>query len=352
MNRYKDNMDDIRFTDAEKNELINKVKISAYSESRQTKSKIRPVVRIAMVATLVCTFTATVFATDVIKSVVDVFSPLFGVTPLQTEIIDKIGRPIGVNETYDGITISVDAIIGDRNNLCIVYNISGLPENVDSIWFETTNGGAFQNLIRKMVVQGGGSSSIEQKVSEENVGTLQYIEKMSFGGNINKVDKIEAVFIKPYYFNAEGEEVSLSDETWNLEFELDYEDTSKEIKVNETFEQEGLIYTVEKIIISPLSVNVDYLIDGIPLEEDFGFENPTSQINKISGQNLYSAFELKINKINGEVIDLTYHSGLSFGRKPPSTTVECSKGEMFKEIISLDEIKSLSVGEFEIEINK
>ncbi len=45
-----------------------------------------------------------------------------------------------------------------------------------------TNGGAFENLLHKMIVKGGGSSSIEQKVSKENVVTLQYIERMRFGG--------------------------------------------------------------------------------------------------------------------------------------------------------------------------
>ncbi len=352
MNRYKDNMNQIKFTEEEKNELIEKVKVSANSESKQPKSKVRPIVRTALVATLVCTFTVTTFATDVLQSVVDVLSPMFGVTPVQTEIIDKIGRPIAVSETHDGITFSVDAIIGDRNNLCIVYSISGLPDDVKYVYFKDNKNGTFMNLVSKMVIKGAGGSSIEQDVIEEKVGTIQYVERMNFDGNINKLKKVEAVFVEPYYTNAEGVEVVLSDETWNLEFELDYEDTSEVIKVNEVFEQEGLTYTVEKITISPLSISVDYTIDGIPEKEDYGFENSAFSVNQRNGQKIYSALEFKVNKVNGEEIDLTYYSGISYGRKGLSEIVKCHKQQMFDKIIPLNEIKSITVGELEIEINK
>ncbi len=50
--------------------------------------------------------------------------------------IDNIGRPIGVSDTHNGITITVDAIIGDNNNVFIVYSVSSVPEEAEGLLFD------------------------------------------------------------------------------------------------------------------------------------------------------------------------------------------------------------------------
>ena len=54
----------------------------------------------------------------------EVFSPLFGGAPAQTEIIDKIGYPVGASDTDNGVTVTADAVMGDAYNAVIVYTIS------------------------------------------------------------------------------------------------------------------------------------------------------------------------------------------------------------------------------------
>ncbi len=58
---------------------------------------------------------------------------------------------------------------------------------------------------------------------------------------------------------------------------------------------------------------------------------------------------LKINKRNGEIIDLTNLGGSSTNRKGEYT--ETHKQIMFEEIIPLEEINSVTFGEIEIDIN-
>ena len=53
-----------------------------------------------------------------------VFTPLFGGAAAQTEVIDKIGRPIGASDTDNGITITAEAIMGDQYNAVIVYTLT------------------------------------------------------------------------------------------------------------------------------------------------------------------------------------------------------------------------------------
>ena len=63
-------------------------------------------------------------ATGILRSAVEVFSPLFGGAPAQTEIIDKIGYPVGASDTDNGVTVTADAVMGDAYNAVIVYTIS------------------------------------------------------------------------------------------------------------------------------------------------------------------------------------------------------------------------------------
>ena len=77
-------------------------------------------------------------ASGVLKSAVEVFAPIFGGSAAQTEVIDKIGHPIGAGDTDNGVTITADAIIGDAYNAAIVYTIRRddgtalLPEGTDA----------------------------------------------------------------------------------------------------------------------------------------------------------------------------------------------------------------------------
>ncbi|MFR2950670.1 MAG: hypothetical protein ACLTKG_04690 [Collinsella intestinalis] len=48
---------------------------------------------------------------------------VFGAGPAQTELIDRIGRPIGASCTSNGITITADAIVGMRHAYAVVYTI-------------------------------------------------------------------------------------------------------------------------------------------------------------------------------------------------------------------------------------
>lgn len=57
-------------------------------------------------------------------SVAAVFDGVFGGPPAKTEVADAIGRPIGAVSNSNGITITADAVIGDRNGYVLVYSVS------------------------------------------------------------------------------------------------------------------------------------------------------------------------------------------------------------------------------------
>lgn len=67
-------------------------------------------------------------------SVSNLLAPVCG--GARTEIIDYIGRPVGASVTAEGYTITAEAVMGDRQNLAVVYTLTRddgepLPERLE-----------------------------------------------------------------------------------------------------------------------------------------------------------------------------------------------------------------------------
>lgn len=52
----------------------------------------------------------------------NLLAPLYGST--QTELIDKIGVPIGTEAIVDDYKLTADAVIGDKYNFAVVYSLT------------------------------------------------------------------------------------------------------------------------------------------------------------------------------------------------------------------------------------
>ena len=111
---YKTAMDALRYTDEQK-ALLAEHAVQA-ARKAQARSH-RPLLRTALIAAcLTAALAVTAGATGILKSAGEAFAPIFGGSAAQTEIIDKIGYPIGASDTAGGVTITADAILGDAYN--------------------------------------------------------------------------------------------------------------------------------------------------------------------------------------------------------------------------------------------
>ena len=123
MKTYHQSMDELHFTPEEKEAMTERL----LKASQAPVHRVRPLRRMAAVgvaAALVLTVGVGAAATGVLKSAGEAFSEVFGGAPAQTEIIDRIGRPVGASDMADGVVITADAIVGDRYSYAIVYTIA------------------------------------------------------------------------------------------------------------------------------------------------------------------------------------------------------------------------------------
>lgn len=339
LSEYKQSMDSLRFTPAQRARLAADAAGAASREtSRRTR---RPLGRMAVIAAAVAVVLAVgSSAAGILPAPVDVFAPLFGGSVAQTEVIDKIGHPIGASDTDNGITVSADAIMGDEYNAVVVYTLTRedgerfLPEDKDgSLLMIGGFGGSGW-------VKGGthGGAWFVDRDPEDN--QIQYVETASSDVPMTR-GTATAEFEDLRCWNPETErDELLYPGKWRFRFEVDYEDCSVRLGGGETFSQDGLNFTIDSVSVSPIAVKVDYTVDKEVVWSGSGSGQQDPEDARQSARFMENV-EILLTKTDGTVIDLSTSGG---SIHPESGVTVCSKGEVLEEIIPLNELESISVG--------
>ncbi len=337
---YKETLDALRFTEAQKAEIAARAAAAAAQKSRRTR---RPLGRMAVIAAAVAVLLAVgSSAAGILPAPIDVFAPLFGGSVAQTEVIDKIGHPIGASDTDHGITISADAIMGDQYNAVIVYTLT----REDGERFLPAD----QNLNEASLMLGGfggaswtrggshGGAWFVDQDPEDNC--VQYVETVTSDVPLTQ-GTATAEFWDIRLWNPETERDELLYEgKWKFRFDVNYEDCSLRLGGGETFSQDGLNFTIDEVRVSPIAVKVDYTVDQelVSPNTESGRESP--EMRK-SGREFLGNVEILLTKTDGTVLDLTASGG---SLHPEDGVTVCSKGEVLEEILPLEELESISVG--------
>ena len=140
--------------------------------------------------------------------------------------------------------------------------------------------------------------------------------------------------------DAAGEAVTLIEGHWKFRFDVDYEDSSVTLGGGETFTQNGMTFTVDSVSVSPVAVKVDYTVDS----EVQWSDAPSGQVpeeDRIQMERYFENVEILLTKKDGTVIDMSNSGG---GIRPDHGVTVCDKGDVFDEIIPLEELESISVG--------
>ncbi len=308
------------------------------------------------IAVLLTVGGGTAYATGTLARAADSLAAVFGAGPAQTELIDRIGRPIGASCTSNGITITADAIIGMRHAYAVVYTI----EKDDGTAFDelTVNENGSYNLK----IEGGGSINALAAVrlgmkgmggtsftfdADPSDNALQYVELMSIG------ESNSALVGETLYFNAtelayipiseDGQRglphVTLATGNWDMSFKIDYEDLSVDLPSGQQFTVNGNSAVVDELAISPLGATITYTVDAVDgPSEPSGLEtNPERR----AGHG-----DLTVTFTDGTVQELG--SGYSSWPQDGKTVVQ--KTWFFDQIHELDDIASITVGDLTVPV--
>lgn len=319
---------------------------------RERKRRLPRIAAVGVAAAVVLTVGAS--ATGVFRSAGEAFQGMFGPTA-DTEIIDKIGRPVGASDTDNGVTVTADAIIGDKYHYAVTYSIAKVDGTAFDIDLTNTVGDGVLPLTfgeEDTSLSGyyggthGGSYFYDADPADN---AIQYVETREVSDGEVRGHTVRAKFTDLCVFDDEMNRSVIAEGSWSFKFNLDFEDTSVSLPAGQTFDLNGMTATIDEISLSPLALRVDYTVDSEVQWDENAQSGKQSEHDSEQMHKYFDSVQILVNKADGTSIDMSYAGG---SISPEDGRTVCQKGDIFSEIVALEDIVSVTVQGIEIPVQQ
>lgn len=356
---YTEAMAGLQFSDEAKARMVQnlldaqeKATDNVVAMPRGRKRRLPRIAAVGVAAAVVLTVGAS--ATGVLKTASEAFQGVFGPTA-DTEIIDQIGRPVGASDTSGGVTVTADAIIGDKYHYAITYSIvkdDGTAFDIDLT--NTVGNGVLPLTFEESdcTLSGylggthGGSYFFDADPADN---AIQYVETREISDGEVRGHTVRAKFKDLCVYDDEMNRVLLAEGDWSFKFNLDFEDTSVSLPAGQTFDLNGMTATIDEITLSPLALRVDYTVDSEVQWDENAQSGRQSDHDSEQMNRYFESVQILVNKADGTSLDLSLAGG---SISPEGGKTICQKGEIFSEIIPLEDIVSVTVQGIDIPVQQ
>ena len=370
-NDYRHALEHISFTDNAKQHMANSIAQSVASSDAATaqsnfngtrrkpriaRHPVRTVARIAAVTAVLAIViggAGTAMATGVLPLPSDMLSDIFDGPASQTEIIDRIGRPVGASCSNNGVTVTADAIMGDKDMVTIAYTLTfDDPAALKKLSEPGENGTIAGSVDGNVYVDGehGGQGQSWLIDKNPNDSSIQYFAQFSVESP-GLMGRTVRTHINSLVVPRAGKELpeykKILTGPWDLKFQLNYEDTSVTIPAPKSVNFNGTKATIQEATVSCVGVSVRYNIDR-SIEHD-NHSGKMSQ-NMEESMDAVGNIPLIVTFKDGHVEDATSHSGY-FANKLDNGTTDVHKTWPFSQVCDTDKIASVQIGDTVIPMN-
>lgn len=370
-NDYRHALEHISFTDNAKQHMANSIAQSVASSDAATaqsnfngtrrkpriaRHPVRTVARIAAVTAVLAIViggAGTAMATGVLPLPSDMLSDIFDGPASQTEIIDRIGRPVGASCSNNGVTVTADAIMGDKDMVTIAYTLTfDDPAALKKLSEPGENGTIAGSVDGNVYVDGehGGQGQSWLIDKNPNDSSIQYFAQFSVESP-GLMGRTVRTHINSLVVPRAGKELpeykKILTGPWDLKFQLNYEDTSVTIPAPKSVNFNGTKATIQEATVSCVGVSVRYNIDrSIEHDNNSGkmSQNMEESMDAVGNIPLIVTFK------DGHVEDATSHSGY-FANKLDNGTTDVHKTWPFSQVCDTDKIVSVQIGDTVIPMN-
>lgn len=370
-NDYRHALEHISFTDNAKQHMANSIAQSVASSDAATaqsnfngtrrkpriaRHPVRTVARIAAVTAVLAIViggAGTAMATGVLPLPSDMLSDIFDGPASQTEIIDRIGWPVGASCSNNGVTVTADAIMGDKDMVTIAYTLTfDDPAALKKLSEPGENGTIAGSVDGNVYVDGehGGQGQSWLIDKNPNDSSIQYFAQFSVESP-GLMGRTVRTHINSLVVPRAGKELpeykKILTGPWDLKFQLNYEDTSVTIPAPKSVNFNGTKATIQEATVSCVGVSVRYNIDrSIEHDNNSGkmSQNMEESMDAVGNIPLIVTFK------DGHVEDATSHSGY-FANKLDNGTTDVHKTWPFSQVCDTDKIASVQIGDTVIPMN-
>ena len=352
MKTYREAMDELSFTDEQKRAMTSRL----LAEANRAAPRKRPVRRLAVGVAIaaVLALTVTAGAAGGLSTAAEALAGLFGSSPAQTEVIDHIGYPVGASDTDNGVTVTADAILVDRYSYAVVYSVvrtdgSPLFEGLDA--YPGYTGPLpvhFEDWTLELPGSHGGAHGTSYFIDQDPTEpSIQLVETMMTDVPLAQgTAKVHFQDLGMETYDGETGQVLTAASipgTWDLAFDFRFEDCSMDLPAGQTFDLNGMTATLDSVVLSPLSLQVNYTVDSEVVWDHQALpDGRESAHDAQTYEDYFGSLPILVTLSDGSVLDLTYAGG---SIEPAGGKTVCQKGEVFENILPLEDVVSVTVGD-------
>lgn len=266
MRQYKDALDALRFTEEEQDMLIQQLNQAAQTAQKPKKRRHpRRAILIAAVAAILCSTTAFAVKSNWIQALYPSTDP---------SQVEPLVQPVENSIHKDGMTFTIEAVLGDRYNVLLVYTLSrddGQPlttdtDIVDWLFYDnySLDGApdAF-TLGSGFMLDDDPSDGTIQFASINYVRDYDTRSQIPLSGHTLQYSSIDVFYETPnpdfemYGEDARYDTIYIFSSETMLEIPLDYEDTTVHFAAGQTIDKGGIRTQLHDIYLSPISCMID-----------------------------------------------------------------------------------------------
>ena len=268
MNNFKNNFDNIKFSDEEKEQLTDKIFEAVQNEKFVTKKKIIPLKFILVAIIITLCISGGGYAAIKFENIIQ--SKIKGSDTAISQFSEKVSK-LGIVQTWNGWTLTITDIAGDSENIMIGFEIKS-PENIKFYKDRHYSFSSIDISVEDTSLIGWGSNGDNIDVVDEHTLTgmtsannLLGEKGESFEGKTAKI-KFKGLYdtiienagtkdYKRYEITEDFKEISKH--KWVFDnVPLDFENTAITMQPNKEVNIYGGKATLTDISISPISVTV------------------------------------------------------------------------------------------------
>ncbi|MDO5784089.1 MAG: DUF4179 domain-containing protein [Eubacteriales bacterium] len=370
MDEYTQELASLHYTQEQKNRLAAVSVHLAQQDTPRPTYRRRPVRRALLITAAVCALLiGTASATGMLKTIAEWFSPIFGTSSTQqADIINEIGTPIGVSDTDNGITLTAEAIVLDKYNLCVAYTISWEDDDAIDLpdWelskpdFNTPGPKQyllFEKPMYMLDTTSGYGVDYWFTDADPNDNQIEYYETYSSNGTPDALTTGElTVDLENIQAVTMDQDNNVTHNTiatghWQLTFDATSEKDCSVTpgNVERNFEAADFSITVKDITISPIAVHIGCEFQS-ELFTVYDIEKDTEELEnrRMEKTEQLQQIPVILTKTDGTTVDLTNGNGFSISSD--DTTAYLSKGGILSEITPIEDMQSISIGDITYDI--
>ena len=372
MKDYRETMKDLSFTQEQKEAMVDRL-LAEQPQAVTRRPKKKLLVAVAALLALTITACAAGGFQALAQVVAQIIDPNSDQT--QTQTIEELFTPIGVSDTYKGVTITAEGVMGDTHSVSILYSITrdnGDPlippseetarvSNGDNtLLFESNDTGLNMVEYPEDTFSGtfgyGGSNFLDFDVSDS---TLYFLESWTYPlSPIQLEGTVHVTFVNLYshemFVTLQGDwvenQIPLVQGTWNLTFDLDYTPSALALPTDQAFHYKELTGTITDLRISPLSFHLefDYTMDMDALAARY---DPATAYPPGADLEYWAICDLLPD--SATYLSLTFTDGTTvplFLDGDISQKGHAIISDTFETIYPLDTIESITIGDLTIPV--